>query len=260
MPLPKNILPSLEDIEPKQEDTVESYEEDDEFLEDLSDEDFGNFDDDDIVDFGDMIEDDEYSQMIKEQDSEEESSHTEEQANEDLPNEPKEKPVEKPQVVQNILNNKPKDKKKKLKGSSGGSPLDILKKYKTPVIVLSSVLVAVLILFIVMSFLKKDKPVAEDPHSGSEPSSVESAVEIGGSDDVTDKDYYIKEGKLVVKPKSDSKKFEYIEAAVLTEDGITRCVSFEVKLNEKHEPTVLGDCDIDLSGRTIENIIIYEKD
>lgn len=260
MPLPKNILPKLEDIESEQEDPIESYEEDDEFLEDLSDEDFGNFDDDDIVDFGDMIEDDEYSQMIKEQDSEEESSHTEEQTNEDLPNEPKEKPIEKPQVIKNILNDKSKKKNKKLKGSSGSSPLDILKKYKTPVIVLSSVLVAVLILFIVMSFLKGDKPVTEDPHSGSEPSSVESAVEIGGSDDVADKDYYIKEGKLVVKPKSDSKKFEYIEAAVLTEDGITRCISFEVKLNEKHEPTELGDCDIDLSGRTIENVIIFEKD
>ena len=260
MPLPKNMLPKLEDIESEQEDPIEPYEEDDEFLEDLSDEDFGNFDDDDIVDFGDMIEDDEYSQMIKEQESEEESGHTEEQTNEDLPNEPKEKPVEKPQVVQNILNDKSKKKNKKLKGSSSSNPLDILKKYKTPVIVLSSVLIAVLILFIVMSFLKKDKPVAEDSHSGSEPSSVESAVEIGGSDDATDKDYYIKEGKLVVKPKSDSKKFEYIEAAVLTEDGITRCISFEVKLDEKHEPTELGDCDIDLSGRIIENVIIYEKD
>lgn len=260
MPLPKNILPKLEDIESEQEDVIESYEEDDEFLEDLSDEDFGNFDDD-IVDFGDMIEDDEYSQMIKEQDSEEEvSDYTEEQTNEDLPDEPKEEPVEKPQIIKDILDKKPKKKSKKLKGSSSSNPLDVLIKYKTPVIVLSSVLVAVLILFIVMSFLKKDKPMSEETQPELSPSSVESAVEIERSDDATDEDYYVKEGKLVIKPKSDSKKFEYIEAAVLTEDGITKCVSFEVKLDEKHEPTVLYDCDIDLSGRTIENIIIYEKD
>lgn len=269
MPLPKNILPKLDDldIEIPKEDPIESYVEEDEFLEDLSDEDFGNFEDDDIVDFGEMIEDDEYSQMIKEQESEEDTSsyQEEEEYSEPLPTKTtKETPKEKPKIIQDILKQKPKPaKNKKLKSLSGNNPLEAIKKYKIPIIVLSSILVVVLILFIVMSFLKGDKSSSSEA-PGVESPSVENAVEIGRPDNSEpipkDKDYYIEEGKIVVKPKSDSKKFEYIEAAVLTEDGITRCVSFDIKLKDKHEPTVLNDCDIDLSGRTIENIIIFEKE
>lgn len=252
MPLPKNVLPKLEDVESKQKDITDSYEYEDEFLEDLSDEDFGNSDDD-IVDYGNMIEDDEYSKMLKEQESEEQiSDYTEEKTDTYTYNKPK--------ATKDIFDNKLNKKNNKLKGSLKPNPLDILKKYKTPVIILSSILVAVLILFVVISFLRKDKPTSNETSLESKSPTVEDAIEIGESNTTEDKNYYIEEGKLVVRPMSDSKKFEYIEAAVLTEDGITRCVSFDIKLNEKHEPTILSDCDIDLSGRTIENIIVYEKD
>lgn len=256
MPLPKNILPKLDDIAaPEPEEYSEDSYEDDEFLEDLSDEDFGNLDDN-IVDFGDMIEDDEYSQMVKEQESEDEEVYHEEP---DVTPSPKPEPAEKPvNQSKKIKGNKP------LKAPLGSSPsgtiiLGTIRKYKIPIIILSSVLAVVLILFIVLSFIGKGKSGSKN----TEPSSVESAVEIGSSDENKNpkgKNYYIKDGKLVVKPKSDKKEFKYIEAAVLTKDGITRCVSFDIKLKETHEQTVLNDCDIDLTDRTIEDIIIFEKD